>query len=96
VAAESKKYTAGPQATITLAAATDIYLVVDDRWGSSPSWLSGFTNTGIHFQVQEVVAGVNKLVYQFTLYKKTAAPAGTLDLPKIGANTAYDYFVIAD
>jgi hypothetical protein len=95
VSAESKKYSAGPQATITLATASDIYLVVDDRWGASPTWLAGYTNTAVHFQVQEVVAGVNKLVYQFTLYKKTAA-AGMLDLPKIGASTAYDYFVIAD
>jgi hypothetical protein len=95
VAAESKKYAAGPQATITLAATSDVYLVVDDRWGTTPTWLTGFTNTGLHFQIQEVVSGANKLVYQFTLWKKTA-PAGMLDLPKIGASTAYDYFVIVD
>ena len=95
VAAESKKYAGGPQATITLAAASDVYLVVDDRWGASPAWLTGWTSTPLHFQIQEVVSGVNKLVYQFTLYKKAGA-TGMLDLPKIGANTAYDYFIIVD
>jgi len=92
VSAESKKYAAGPQATITLAAAADIYLVVDDRWGATPSWLAGYTNTAIHFQIFEVSS--NKM-FQFTLWKKAGA-TGTLDLPKIGLNTAYDYFIIAD
>jgi hypothetical protein len=92
VSADSKKYTAGPQATITLAAASDVYLVVDDRWGSPPAWLTGWTNTGIHFQIWEVVSSK---MFQFTLYKKAGA-TGMLDLPKIGLNTAYDYFIIVD
>jgi hypothetical protein len=92
VAAESKKYAGGPQATITLAAASDVYLVVDDRWGATPSWLMGWTNTGIHFQIWEVVSSK---MFQFTLWKKAGA-TGMLDLPKIGASTAYDYFIIVD
>jgi hypothetical protein len=92
VASESKKYSGGPQATITLTAASDIYLVVDDRWGATPSWLSGWTNTGIHFQVWETVSSN---LFQFTLWKKTGG-AGDVDLPKIGASTAHNYFVIID
>ena len=92
VSAESKKYTGGPQATITLAAASDVYLVVDDRWGATPTWLAGWTNTALHFQIFEVVS--NKM-FQFTLYKKAGA-TGMVDLPKIGASTAYDYFIIVD
>ena len=34
-------------------------------------------------------------MFQFTLYKKAGA-TGMVDLPKIGASTAYDYFIIVD
>jgi hypothetical protein len=91
VATESKKYTGGPQATVTLAGASDVYLIIDDRWGASPSWLSGWSNTGIHLQVSEA----NTRMFRFTAYKKAGA-TGSLDLPKIGASTAYNYFVIVD
>jgi hypothetical protein len=92
VATESKKYTGGPQATISLAAASDVYLVVDDRWGATPSWLTGWTSTGIHFQIWE---GSSSKMFQFTLFKKAGA-TGNVDLPKIGASTAYNYFIVVD
>jgi hypothetical protein len=92
VATESKKYTGGPEATITLAAMSDVYLIVDDRWGKPPAWTTGWTNTGIHLQVFE---STSNPMFQFTAYKKTS-PAGDVDLPKIGASSAYNYFVIVD
>jgi hypothetical protein len=91
VATESKKYAGGPEATITLGAMSNVYLIVDDRWGTTPTWLTGWTNTGIHLQVSEAMTRT----FQFTAWKKTAA-AGDVDLPKIGASTAYNYFVIVD
>jgi hypothetical protein len=91
VATESKRYTGGPEATITLAATSDVYLIVDDRWGTTPAWLTGWTKTTIHLQIFESASNT----FQFTAWKKTA-PAGDVDLPKIGAANAYNYFVIVD
>jgi hypothetical protein len=91
VATESKRYAGGPEATITLSAPTDVYLIVDDRWGTAPAWLNGWTKTAIHLQISEA----NTRTFQFTAYKKTS-PAGDLDLPMINGATAYNYFVIAD
>jgi hypothetical protein len=92
VAANSKRYSAGPQATLTLTAPADVYLVVDDRWGPSPPWLSGWADTASNFTVWE---SATRPSLGFSLYKKSA-PAGDLQLPAIGANTAYDYFIIVD
>jgi hypothetical protein len=92
VAANSKRYDAGPQAVLTLTAQADVYLIVDDRWGASPTWLTGWADTGWNFTVWENTTRPN---LAFSLYKKTA-PAGDLALPPIGANNAYDYFIIVD
>jgi hypothetical protein len=93
VATESKRYTGGPQATITLGAPATVYLIVDDRWGSSPGWLSGWTNSGLHAVIFESTSNPS---FRFTAYRKVLSAAGTVDLPAIGASTAYNYFVIVD
>jgi hypothetical protein len=93
VATETKKYSGGPQATITLAAPATVYLIVDDRWGSSPGWLSGWSNSGLHVVVWETTTNPS---FRFTAYRKVVSAAGTVDLPGIGASTAYNYFVIVD
>jgi hypothetical protein len=89
VKAESKKYKDGPQAKITLNAAADVYLAVDDRWGDDPSWLSGWTKSAVKLSVFETATKA----FPFTLYVKTGQ-TGTLSLPAIGDNDGYDYFVI--
>jgi hypothetical protein len=95
VSTESKRYTGGPQATITLAAASNVYLLVDDRWGTTPSWLSGWTAAGFKIAVDEPSPAPGRFNLPFTAYRKTNQ-TGTVDLPKIGLSTAYNYFVVVD
>jgi hypothetical protein len=91
LATESKKYTAGPQATLTLGAAADVYLIVDDRWpGSPPSWTAGWSNTGYNVTVFE---SSSRPALPFSVYRRTVA-AGTVALPRIGDSTGYDYLVV--
>jgi hypothetical protein len=87
MATESKKYTGGPQATLTLSAAADVYLIVDDRWPSGPS---GWTNTGYNVTVFE---SSTRPALPFSVYRRTVA-AGTVSIPQIGASTGYDYLII--
>jgi hypothetical protein len=93
VSAESKRYSAGPLATLTLAAPADVYMVVDDRWGTTPSWTTGWTNTGANMVVWE---SASRPALPFSVFRKTAVPAGALALPSIGATTAYCHFIIVD
>jgi hypothetical protein len=95
VNAQSKMYTGGPQATISLAAPADVYLVVDDRWsaaGMVPAWLDGWTDSGLNVTMYE---NDTRPALPFSLYVKSA-PGGDLTVPAIGANSAYDYFIIVD
>jgi hypothetical protein len=93
VHAQSKAYNGGPQATLTLTAPADVYLVVDDRWGMNPVWLAGWTDTGANFTVFE---NATRPMLPFSIYKKSMATAGTVTTPPIGANTAFDYFIVID
>jgi hypothetical protein len=97
VSAESKKYSGGPQATITLSAASTVYLVVDDRWpGSPPAWLAGWTNTNLKVTIDEPPT---RPMLPFTLYRKITTAGGTLDLPAIACGSScpgYDYFIVVD
>jgi hypothetical protein len=90
--AASKNFKNSPQAVLTLRAPADIYLVVDDRWGPSLPWLAGWTDTTWNFTIWE---SDTRPALPFSLYKKSA-PAGDLELPAIGANNAYDYFIVID
>jgi hypothetical protein len=94
VNAQSKIFAGGPQATITLAAPADVYLVVDDRWsaGAAPAWLGGWTDTTLNFVMYE---SANRPALPFSLYVKSA-PGGDITLPAIGETRAYDYFVVVD
>lgn len=93
VATESKKYTAGDQATITLSAPSTVYLLVDDRWGSSPSWMpAAWTKAGWKIVVNEPPS---RPMLPFTAYRR-ANVSGDVALPKIGASTAYNYFIVVD
>jgi hypothetical protein len=93
VSTESKRYADGPQATITLAGPSDVYLLVDDRWpGTPPAWLAGWTSAGFKIIVDEPPT---RPMLPFAAYKKTGQ-TGDVDLPKIGAGTAYNYFVVVD
>lgn len=91
LAAESKVYTAGPQAEIALAASADVYLIIDDRFLPAPIWYSGWTDTGWNLTVWETPT----LSYPFSIFRKTGQ-TGTVSFPAIGRNNGYDYFIIVD
>jgi hypothetical protein len=92
VSANSKNYTGGPQATITLNSTADIYMMVDDRWGSSPGFTSGWTNTGWNMVVFE---SSSRPSLGFSLFRKTGV-TGSISLPQIGSNNQYNYFIVVD
>jgi hypothetical protein len=91
LAAASKLYTGGPQAAITLAAQSDVYIMVDDRWGTTPSFTSGWTNTGWNMVIWET----STRSFPFSIFRKTAQ-TGTVTFPSIGSNTTYDFFIVVD
>jgi hypothetical protein len=95
VAAASKSYTGGPQASIALNGTADVYLMVDDRWngGARPSWLdTSWVDTGFAVTVWESTSKPSLLQ---SVYKKAVA-SGNVTTPQIGANTAYDYFIVVN
>ncbi len=91
----SKAYNSGPQASIALATTSNVYLVVDDRWGAPPSipyaWSSGWADTGHSVTIKEN----GSTDRTFSVYKKTGV-SGSVSLPKIGATNAFNYFVIIE
>ncbi len=91
-AAESKWYTGGPQATITLSGTLDLYMLVDDRWGPAPTWTAGWSITGWKMTVWE---SNNRPSLSFSVYQRPGS-SGSLDLPSIGTNIGYNYVVLAD
>jgi hypothetical protein len=92
VHAQSKKYTGGPQATITLNGTADVYLMIDDRWGSNPSFLAGWSNAGFKIRVFE--SSSNPML-PFSVFRKTGQ-TGSVTTPQIGASTGYNYFIIVN
>jgi hypothetical protein len=95
VAAASKAYTGGPQASISLNGSADVYLMVDDRWngGARPTWLdSSWVDTTFALTVWE---STTKPSLTFSIYKK-AGLSGSVTTPQIGASNAYDYFIVVD
>jgi hypothetical protein len=95
VDSQSKKFTGGPQATLTLNGTADVYLLVDDRWAMSPvglGWLSGWTDTGLEIRVFENSTRPN---LPFSVYRKTGQ-TGSVSTPPIGDSFAFNYFVIVD
>jgi hypothetical protein len=91
VSTESKQYTGGPQATLTLQRAADVYMMVDARWGASPSWTTGWASTGWTASVYE---GKSARTFSFLIFRRSVE-AGNVDLPAIGSSMAYNYFIIA-
>jgi uncharacterized protein YjbI with pentapeptide repeats len=87
----SKLYTGGPEAAIGLTATSNVYLFIDDRWGTPPSWMSGWTDTGYNVTIKEN----GSTDRAFSVFKKTGV-SGSVSLPKIGANTAFNYFAIVE
>jgi hypothetical protein len=92
VHAQSKKYVGGPQATITLNGTADVYLLIDDRWGTNPSFLAGWSNAGFKIQVFEIPGSQTR---PFSVFRKIGQ-TGSVTTPQIGASTAFNYFVIVD
>jgi hypothetical protein len=89
VAAESKTYNAGPQAAVSLRAEADVYLVVDDRWGDRPTWLSGWTKTAWKMTVFEAATRS----FPFSVWVKTAQ-TGMVSIPPINAINGYNSFIV--
>jgi hypothetical protein len=94
VSAESKLYVGGPQATLTLNAPADLYMLVDDRWMPTmvPAWTVGWADIGANTIVYE---SVDRPTLPFSLFHRTV-PAGPLDLPMIGDNTGYNYVIVVN
>ncbi len=92
VAAESKKYTGGPQATITMRGTLDLYMLVDDRWGTAPSWTAGWTVSAGKMTIWE---SIDRPSLTFGVYQRPAS-SGSLDLPQIGDNVGYNYIIVAE
>jgi hypothetical protein len=95
VAAASKTYTAGPQASIAINGTADVYLMIDDRWngGARPTWLdTSWVDTGFAITIWE---SSTKPSLPFSVYKK-AGVSGSVTTPKIGASTAYNYFIVVN
>jgi hypothetical protein len=95
VSAASKNFDGGggSQATITLSGTSDVYLIVDDRWGSRISaFTAGWADTGTRLRVFE---SSSRPALGFGIFRK-AAQRGKVTLPNIGANTAYDNFVVVN
>ncbi|HEY0706172.1 MAG TPA: hypothetical protein VGG33_05210 [Polyangia bacterium] len=89
VAAESKTYDQGPQAAVTLAVQADVYLIVDDRWGEQPTWLSGWTKSNWMLTVWESATRS----FPFTIWAKTAQ-TGTVTIPPIDQINGYNSFIV--
>lgn len=95
VAAESKRHLGGPQATISISAPAEVYLVVDDRWGVTTMmlpWLAGWNDTGLDMIVWESNSRPN---LRFSVFRQSF-PAGNLTVPPIGSTLAYNYFIIVE
>ena len=92
VDAQSKMYTGGPQATVGLVAPADVYIMVDDRWGTTPAFTAGWTNTGFNIQVFE---NATRPMLPFSVFRKVAQ-TGNVTFPPIGSNTAFNYFILVD
>jgi hypothetical protein len=92
VSANSKNYTGGPQAVITLSSAADVYMIVDNRWGSTPSFTAGWTDTGWNMTVFE---SSSRPSLGFSIFVKSGV-SGSVALPPIGSNSQYNYFIIVD
>jgi len=98
VFADSKKYSGMTLATITLSAASDVYLVVDDRWppvGGTPTWTTGWMKTSLKIIIDEPPS---RPMLPFTLYKRPAA-TGSVPLPSINCGSTcpgYNYFIVVD
>ena len=92
VVSDSKNFDDGPQATITLNRPADVYILVDARWEEPRPWTAGFTDTGLDFRIHESSARPN---LAFRLFRRSAG-VGAFALAPIGANRAYNYFVIVD
>ncbi len=93
--AQSKKYTGGPQATIRLNGTADVYLLVDDRWRTSPvgiTWLAGWTDAGFKIRVFEIPGNQTR---PFSVFRKTGQ-TGSVTTPPIGDSSAFNYFIIVD
>jgi hypothetical protein len=91
VASESKQYTGGPEATVTLDAPADLYMLFDDRW-MMPAWIAGWTDTGWNMLVWE---SINRPSLPFHVLMRSV-PAGALDLPLIGDNIGYNYVIVVN
>ncbi len=92
VAAESKRYTGGPEATLTISGSADLYMPVDDRWIIPPAWTAGWVDTGWNMIAWE---SLNRPSLVFSIFAKPRV-SGSIDLPEIGDTTGYNYFIIVN
>jgi YVTN family beta-propeller protein len=82
----SRAYTGTPLVTFNIDRAADVHVAIDDR-AAAPSWLAGWTNTGVKLINSETTAR------SFTLYRKNF-PAGAVSLGPLNNSGVSMYNVI--
>ena len=85
----SKAYTTDPIATFTVTTNSDIFVALDDRTTTKPSWLSGWTDTGDNMTDNE--GSSNRT---FNLLKKSYTANSTISLGNAGSTNDSFYIVL--
>ncbi len=89
-ACDSKNYTGTTLATFTVNTAAIVYVAVDDRVTTKPSWLSSWTDTGDNITDDESPS------VTFSLYSKTFGSGDQVTLgPQSYSGSCTGYFVLA-
>jgi DNA-binding beta-propeller fold protein YncE len=82
----SRAYTATPLVTFNIDRTADVHVAIDDRT-TAPTWLAGWTNTGLKLVNSEATTR------SFTLYRKNF-PAGAVSLGPLANSGVSHYTVI--
>ncbi|MEO8808020.1 MAG: hypothetical protein ABI433_18210, partial [Burkholderiaceae bacterium] len=75
---DSKAYTGNPLVSFSLNQPADVYITLDDRLAAPPTWMAGWSNTGLRMTTSE--GGTAR---SFTVFTKSF-PAGTVNLGPSG------------
>ena len=85
---DSKAYTGNPVATLQLDGGMTVYVAHNDNITTKPSWLTGWTDTGLNLVNNEAVPKT------FSLYSKTFAAGSAVPLGPNGSSTEGMYVVL--
>jgi hypothetical protein len=89
---DSKTFTGDPLVTFKVVKDSDVYVAVDDRITTLPSWLSGWTSTGESIDVN--APGQADPLITYDLYKKSYTAGSTVTLGNNGHTVHCLYITI--